>query len=222
MQEGFDDRHAAGRALGRALTPYRDRPQLLVLGLARGGLPVASAVAEVLGGELDVFLVRKIGAPSQPELALGAVASGGIRNLNEEVIEALGVRRKAVDRATRQAQAELEARERRYRFGHPAAPIKGRTVILVDDGVATGATLEAAVSAVRRQDPAELVVAVPVAAPEARQRLEPLADDFVALLLPTAVGAVGQWYRRFDQTSDDEVARLLEAASEEDTHARGV
>ena len=212
VDERFEDRAAAGRALAEALSVYRGRRDTLVLGLARGGLPVASEVARALDAELDVLVVRKIGAPAQPELAIGAIASGGAQVLNEHIIAALGLDQSTVQRAAQQAQNALEVREQRYRGSRLPPRIKGRTVIVIDDGVATGATLEAAVRSIRAQEPAELITAVPVASPQAQRRLQRISDQFVALQLPAGFSAVGQWYYRFDQISDEEVARLLDHA----------
>lgn len=206
---GFADRRDAGRALAAALGRLRGTPDLLVLGLPRGGVPVAAEVAGSLGAELDVFVVRKLGLPAQPELAMGAIASGGIRVLNEDVVAEAGVPPEVVDEVTRREDAELRARERRYRGDRPPARIEGRTVVLVDDGLATGATMRAAVDAVRTQRPAELVVAVPVAAAETCGRLARHGVHVVCPLTPERFVAVGQWYRDFAPVEDEEVAALV-------------
>jgi predicted phosphoribosyltransferase len=206
---GFADRRDAGRALAAALGHLRGRPDLLVLGLSRGGVPVAAEVARSLGAELDVFVVRKLGLPSQPELAMGAIASGGIRVLNDDVVAEAGVPAEVIERVTRREETELRTRERRYRGDRPPAPIEGRTVVLVDDGLATGATMRAAVEAVRTQRPADVVVAVPVAAAETCGRLARSGVHVVCPLTPDPFVAVGQWYRDFAPVTDGEVAELV-------------
>jgi putative phosphoribosyl transferase len=203
------DRAAAGRALAEAVERRCRAADVLVLALPRGGVPVAWQVAKRLDAELDVMLVRKLGVPGQPELAAGAIASGGIRVLNPEVIGAAGVSAAALEEVCAREQQELERRERRYRGDRPHPRIAGRCVILVDDGVATGATMRAAIAALRQQQPSNLVVAVPVAAPDTVHRLRQEADDVICLATPTPFWAIGQWYRDFSQISDAEVCRLI-------------
>ena len=203
------DRAAAGRALADALEAQYGNADALVLALPRGGVPVAHQVAERLGAELDVMLVRKLGAPSQPELAAGAIASGGIRVLNPDVIAGLGVSESALDAIAARETRELERRERLYRGDRARPQIAGRCVILIDDGVATGATMRAAIAALRQQQPERVVVAVPVAAADTLMRLRGEADDVVCLASPSPFWSIGQWYRDFTQVSDDEVRRLL-------------
>jgi putative phosphoribosyl transferase len=210
MHLPIKDRTAAGRALAEALRGYADVDDLLVLALPRGGVPVASEVADALGAELDVLLVRKLGTPGQPELAMGAIASGGARVLNAEVIAALRVPAEEVERATAREQQELERRERAFRGDRERPRVHGRCVIVIDDGVATGATMRAGLQALHQQGPREVVVAVPVAAPDTVAMLEREADAVVCLETPYPFLGVGRWYVDFEQTTDAEVRRLLE------------
>jgi predicted phosphoribosyltransferase len=205
----FTDRHAAGTALAERLKEYAGRSDVVVLALPRGGVPVAYQVARALNVPLDVFVVRKLGVPGHEELAMGAIASGGVRVLNQDVLAWYGLSAAAVDAVARVEQAELERREQLYRGGRSLVPIEGRVVILVDDGLATGSTMSAAVEAVRRLQPARIVVAVPVGAQDACDRLGHVADDAICLMAPASFSAVGQWYRDFSQTTDDDVRRLL-------------
>jgi putative phosphoribosyl transferase len=205
----FADRQSAGRELARALRPLVENGDVLVLGLPRGGVPVAAEVAAELGAELDVFVVRKLGLPRQPELAMGAVATGGVRVLNRNVLEEAGVPEDVLDEVTRREAAEVAARERRYRGDRPPARLAGRTVVLVDDGLATGATMRAAVEAARVQAPARLIVAVPVAPRETVAALEGSDVEVVAPHRPEPFLAVGLWYADFTATTDDEVTSLL-------------
>ncbi len=209
----FRDRVDAGRVLARKLERYRGRPDLLVLALPRGGVPVAFEVARELGAPLDVFVVRKLGMPGHEEYAIGAIASGGVRIINEEAITAFGVTDGEIEAVTAAESIELERRERRYRDGRPAPRIAGRTVILVDDGLATGSTMRAAVEALREEGPARLVVAVPTAAPETCQEIGRLVDDMVCAMTPEPFYAVGLWYDDFGQTTDEEVHDLLALAA---------
>ena len=181
----------------------------LVLALPRGGVPVAYEVARILGAGLDVFIVRKLGLPGNEELAMGAIASGGVRVVNEQVTTWLGVPQRTIDTVTEQEKKELERRERLYRGDRPLPVVQGKTVILIDDGLATGSTMRAAVLALRKMRPAKLIVAVPVAAPETCEEFHEEADEVVCALTPEAFTAVGAWYRDFQQTSDEEVRNLL-------------
>jgi putative phosphoribosyl transferase len=208
----FRDRYDAGRALAARLTPYRGRPGLLVSALPRGGVPVGYEVARALGGVLDVFLVRKLGAPGHEELAMGAIASGGVRVLNEDVVRTLDISPGDIEAATRTEAAELERRERAYRDDRPHARVEGRTVILVDDGLATGATMRAAAVALRLRRPAELVVAVPVAAEQTCEAFRAEVDRIICAFTPEPFHAVGLWYEDFSQTTDEEVRELLNRA----------
>jgi predicted phosphoribosyltransferase len=206
---GFANRTEGGRQLADALREYAGRDDVVVLALPRGGVVTAAEVARRLGAPLDVFVVRKLGVPGQPELAMGAIASGGIRVMNASVVQGLRLSDDAVDRVAAEEQEELERRERAYRpEGQPPA-LQGRTVILVDDGIATGATMRAAVQAVRSSDPARLIVAVPVAPPDSCEDLRQEADEVVALMTPVSFGGVGAWYRDFRQVTDDQVREIL-------------
>jgi predicted phosphoribosyltransferase len=209
----FYDRADAGRRLAALLTHYRHRPDVLVLALPRGGVPVGFEVATALEAPLDVFLVRKLGVPFQPELAMGALASGGTRVLNPLVTEALALAPEIMESVVAREQAELERRERVYRSGRPAPEVKGKTVILVDDGIATGSTMRAAVLALREQGAKEIVVAVPVAPQSAVAELSSLADELVCVLEPRDFFAIGEWYQDFAQLTDEEVNRLLQQAA---------
>lgn len=211
----FQDREDAGRQLAQRLAGYANRDALLVLALPRGGVPVAYPVAEALDAPLDVIVVRKLGAPGQPELAMGAIALGGVQVTNPEVVRALSIPPETVAKVARRERVELRRREEAYRGARPFPELTGRTVILVDDGVATGATLRAAARAVRELHPAELVLAVPHGAPDSIASLEPEADRVVCLATPTPYLAVGAWYRDFGQTSDGEVRELLARAAVE-------
>jgi predicted phosphoribosyltransferase len=208
----FRDRSEAGRLLAAKLARYAERPDVLVLALPRGGVPVAYEVARALGAPLDVFIVRKLGVPGQEELAMGAVASGGVRVLNQEVVHALRVPDYVVDAVAEWELLELARRERVYRGERPFPDLRGRTVILVDDGLATGATMHAAVQALRQKQPARLVVAVPTAAPETCEELSAEVDEVVCAITPEPFYAVGIWYEDFSQTTDEEVRELLARA----------
>jgi predicted phosphoribosyltransferase len=208
----FHDRSDAGRRLGARLEDYAGRADVIVLGLPRGGIPVAYEVARRLGAPLDVFVVRKLGVPGQEELAMGAIASGGVRVLNEEVVEELGLSLREVADVEEHERAELERRERDYRGDRPPLDVRGRVVVLVDDGLATGATMRAAVAALRRLSPSQIVVAVPVADPSVCEALEGEADDVLCAVRPDPLVAVGLWYEDFTQTTDQEVRALLERA----------
>ncbi len=207
----YRDRHEAGRRLAGHLEAYAHRHDAIVLGLARGGVPVAYEVAQALELPLDVFLVRKLGVPGHEELAMGAIASGGVRVLNEDVVRATGIDQAQIEESTEREARELERRERLYRGDRPPVPVSGRTVILVDDGLATGATMRAAALAVRGRDPSRIVVAVPVAAKRTCDEFREEVDETICLLTPDAFVAVGLWYDDFAPTSDDEVRELLEA-----------
>jgi predicted phosphoribosyltransferase len=213
MAEVYRDRSDAGRALAGHLQEYAHRPDVLVLALPRGGVPVAYEVAEALGAPLDVFLVRKLGVPGHEELAMGAIASGGVRVLNPQVLELARISGDVVDAATTREQRELDRRERAYRAGRPAPDVAGKTVILIDDGLATGSTMRAAARALRRLGPAKLVVAVPVAAAETCDAFLDEADAVVCARTPVPFQAVGMWYDDFAQTTDDEVRDLLDRAA---------
>jgi putative phosphoribosyl transferase len=209
----FLDRYEGGRELAGLLRDYAHRPDTVVLALPRGGVPVAHEVARALGAPLDVFLVRKLGAPRHEELAMGAIASGGMRVINREVVDELDITREQLDAAAEREGRELQRRELSYRDGRPPPAVRGRTVILVDDGLATGTTMRAAVAALRQQGPARIVVAVPVGAPESCEELAGEADEVICARIPEPFYAVGLWYRDFAQTSDEEVRELLAHAA---------
>jgi predicted phosphoribosyltransferase len=216
----FRDRADAGRHLVSRLGAYRGRPDVLVLGLPRGGIPVAYEVARELGAPLDVFVVRKLGVPGQEELAMGAIATGGVRVVNRDVVDALHIPPDVLDRAAAEEARELERRERSYRGDRPEPQVQGKTVILVDDGLATGSTMKAAVAALRQQGPARIVVAVPVAAPSTCEELRREVEEVVCFATPEPFMAVGRFYDDFAQTTDDEVRELLAAARAEAETAR--
>jgi predicted phosphoribosyltransferase len=205
----FHDRRDAGRVLAGLLEHYRDVPDVLVLALPRGGVPVAHEVALALGAPLDVFVVRKLGVPSQPELAMGAIASGGVVVLNDDVVRDLRIRPSALQRVIEREGRELRRREDAYRQGRPSPRLTGRTVLLVDDGLATGASMLAAVEALGSHRPGRLVVAVPVAPEAACRALRTVVDEVVCALVPASFGAVGQAYADFTQTTDQQVRDLL-------------
>jgi putative phosphoribosyl transferase len=216
----FRDRFHAGRRLAAALAPYAGRPNLLVLALPRGGLPVGYEVARALHAPLDVMLVRKLGVPGHEELAMGAIASGGIRILSDEVISAFNIPDRVIATVAANEEGELDRRERSYRDDRPLPEVRGRTVILVDDGLATGSTMRAAAAALRAQHPERLVVAVPVAPPETCATLRSEVDDVVCALAPEPFFAVGNWYDDFSQISDEEVRDLLRAAETSEVQPR--
>jgi putative phosphoribosyl transferase len=209
----FQDRREAGARLAEVLEPLHQQDDLLVLALPRGGVPVGYEVARALDAPLDVFVVRKLGVPGHEEFAMGAIASGGVRVFNEDVVERLDIDPDSIERVTRREQAELERREQLYRGGRPPAMLEGRTAILVDDGLATGATMRAAVQAVRKKGAKYIVVAAPVGSPRTCAQLEEEADAVVCAVTPEPFFGVGQWYDDFSQTSDEEVHDLLEAAA---------
>lgn len=209
----FLDRIDAGRRLAERLSGYEGMPDVVVLGLPRGGVPVAAEVAEALGAPLDVFMVRKLGVPGHEELAMGAIATGDAIVVNEEVVRSLRVPDDVFRAVVHQERQELQRREQAYRHNAPPPRLTGRTVILVDDGLATGATMRVAVQAVRGQGPAKLVVAVPVGAPQAVAALRRFADDVVCATIPDDFAAVGLWYRDFSPTTDEEVVESLDRAA---------
>ena len=208
----YRDRREAGRLLADRLSEFAGRDDVVVLGLPRGGVPVAFEVANAIGAPLDVFVVRKLGMPNHPEFAMGAIASGGVRVLSDDLIRGYRIPSAAIEDIARREQIELERRERAYRGGRPPAAVSGRTVILVDDGLATGSTMRAAVLAIRRLLPAHIVVAVPVGAPESCRALDEVADDVICATMPDPLTAVGLWYENFEPTTDDEVRQLMVAA----------
>lgn len=210
MRVPFRDRYDAGRILATKLTAYANRPDVLVLALPRGGVPVAYEVARALNAPLDVFLVRKLGVPGQEELAMGAIASGGVRVLNRETVDALGIPDRVIEAVAAREQQELARRERLYRDDRPPPDVRGRTVMLIDDGLATGATMRAAAAALRQQGPARIVIAVPLAAPSVCREFEAEVDEIVCAVTPDPFYAVGLWYQDFSPTTDEEVRELLQ------------
>lgn len=209
MNRPFSDRREAGRVLANELRPYAGREDVVVLGLPRGGIPVAYEVAVALRAPLDVFVVRKLGAPGQEELAMGAIASGGVVVFNDEVVEAFHVDRDLLEDTIARERLELERRERLYRGDRRPFEVRGLTVILVDDGLATGSTMRAAVAALRRRGPAAIVVAVPTASPVVCEEFRRIADRCICSITPEPFRAVGLWYDDFSQVSDEEVCALL-------------
>jgi putative phosphoribosyl transferase len=211
----FRDRRDAGRQLGRDLLEYADRADVIVLALPRGGVPVGYEVAQAIHAPLDVFIVRKLGVPGREEYAMGAIASGGIRLVDEHVVTQLHITERDIERVAEQEQRELERRERQYRGRRPQPDIAGRVAILVDDGLATGASMRVAVAALRQEHPGRIVVAVPVAPPETCDMLRREADHVVCAVTPEPFLAVGLWYEDFAQTTDEEVHELLERGRHE-------
>jgi predicted phosphoribosyltransferase len=213
MARRFRDREEAGRRLAELLSAYANRDDVVVLALPRGGVPVAAQVAKALHAPLDVFIVRKVGVPGQEELAMGAIASGGVLVLDEGIVNRLGIDREQLERVIAKELREIERREAAYRGDLAPPDLEGKTVILVDDGLATGSTMRAAALAVRRFNPARIVVAVPVAAAETCDEFRDVVDEVVCDITPRPFHAVGLWYDDFSQTSDDEVRELLGSAS---------
>ncbi len=211
----YRDRKQAGQKLAEALSGYADRDDVVVLALPRGGVPVAFEVATRLHAPLDVMIVRKLGTPGQPELAMGAIASGGVRIVNEDVVRGLHISEAALEAVAQREEKEIERRERAYRGDHPPLEVRDRQVIVIDDGLATGATMLAAVAALKAREPAHVTVAVPTAAADSCERVRTQADEVIALAMPEPYFAVGVWYENFSQTSDDEVRALLDRARRE-------
>lgn len=214
----FKDRREAGRVLAQKLSAYSGRSDVIVLALPRGGVPVGYEVASALSAPLDIYLVRKLGLPGHAELAIGAIASGDVRVLNEDIIEALHIPRAVVDAVAKRELKELERRARLYRGDRPAPELEGRTVILVDDGLATGASMRAAVAGLRALSPSQIVAAVPTAAVATCEAFAPEVDEIVCAMTPEPFGGVGRWYEDFSQTTDEEVQMFLEAAERQVQH----
>lgn len=222
MRPYFLDRYDAGRRLAEALSSYADQPDLLILALPRGGVPVAYEVARAIHAPFDVFLVRKLGFPGHPELAMGAIATGGVRILDRQLIRMYDVPAEAIERVTAAERREMDRRERLYRDGRPPPDVSGRTVILVDDGLATGSTMRAAVEALREEGAKKIVVAVPVAAPDTCAAMKDEVDEIVYALTPEPFRAVGIWYADFSETTDEEVRDLLSRHDQSKTAARSL
>ena len=209
----FQDRFEAGRLLASKLTHLANRPDVVVLALPRGGVPVGYEVAKALNAPLDVFVVRKLGVPGQEELAMGAIASGGVRVVNERLVQALGIPDEVVDAIAAEEERELQRREREYREGRSPVDVTGRSVILVDDGLATGSSMRVAAQALKAKNPTRIIVAVPVASPQTCEQFQSEVDQVICAVTPKPFWAVGQWYRDFSQTSDQEVRDLLRRAA---------
>jgi putative phosphoribosyl transferase len=216
----YRDRSEAGKELATKLSTYKDRDDVLVLALPRGGVPVAFEVAQALNAPLDVFLVRKLGVPGHEELAMGAIATGGVRVLNEEVVDDLKIPGSVIDFVAATELKELERRELAYRGNRPEPDVKGMTVILIDDGLATGSTIRAAAQALRQQGPARIVVAVPVSAPQTCDEYRIGVDEIICAATPDPFWGVGLWYHDFSQTTDEEVHHLLERARKAEQHTK--
>lgn len=210
----FKDRTTAGQQLAEQLSSYADRPDLLILALPRGGVPVAFEVAKALHADLDVYVVRKLGVPGQPELAMGAIAAGGVSVLNQSIITAHQISAAMIEQVATQEHQELERRERLYRGDRPLPILRDRTIIVVDDGLATGATMRAALQALRLQQPAQLIVATPIAAEATCRQLEMLADRVICVEVSDRLSSIGYWYTDFSQTTDETVCGLLQQARE--------
>jgi predicted phosphoribosyltransferase len=210
----FQDRSEAGRLLAAKLRKFANRPDVVVLALPRGGVPVGFEVAKALNVPLDVFVVRELGVPGHEELAMGAIASGGARVLNQDVVRGLGIPEYMIDAVAAKEEQELGRREREYRNGRPPIDVRGRTVILVDDGLATGSSMRVAAAALRQRNPAQIIVAVPVASPDTCNEFETEVDQIICAATPEPFVAVGRWYRNFSQTSDEEVRELLRQAAD--------
>ena len=218
MKTTFRNRTEVGRLLAKQLKPtYANRPDVLVLGLPRGGVPVAYEVAEVLHAPLDICLVRKLGVPRHQELAMGAIATGGIMVLNEALVRSLNISQKAIEQVAAREQQELERRARVYRGQRPVPDLSHRTIILVDDGIATGSTIKAAISTIKKQQPKRIIVAVPVAPPDVCQELKDEVDELVCLLTPEWLYSISLWYDDFSPTTDAEVRYLLARTMKEST-----
>ena len=209
----FRDRTEAGQVLASKLTKYLNQVNTVILALPRGGVPVAYEIGKELGLPVDIFVVRKLGVPGHEELAMGAIASGGVRHINRDVVDQLRIDSETIDVASRREQKEIERREQLYRGQRPPVDVRNKTVILVDDGLATGSTMRAAIAALRQHRPARIVVAVPAAAPQTCSEIADEVDEIICAATPEPFYAVGQWYREFSQTTDDEVRELLGRAS---------
>lgn len=213
METPFRDRHDAGKLLAGKLRHLAGDPRVVILALPRGGVPVGFEIAERLHAPLDIFIVRKLGVPVHEELAMGAIATGGVRVLNEDIIERLAISDRILETVTQEQLRELERRERDYRKSRPPLDVTGKTVVLVDDGLATGASMKAAVRALRQRRPQRIIIAVPVGAPETCQEFETEVDEVICAKSPAEFGAVGMWYEDFAQTTDEEVCELLDRTS---------
>lgn len=221
METPYRNRENAGQDLAKRLKTYVNRPDGVVLALPRGGINVAFEVAKALNLPLDVVVVRKLGVPDQPELAMGAIASGGVRVLNQELLHQSHISDERVESVAQEEGKELERQERLYRNGRPAAVLKHKTIILIDDGLATGATMRAAVNAIKEQNPKQIIIAVPVATPSMCQELESEVDEIICLKTPEPFISVGTWFDDFSQTTDEEVIQLLSRAKKRQQNSKG-
>ena len=210
--ELFQNRREAGKILAKRLLKYADRSDVIILALPRGGIPIAYEIALAMKAPLDVVIVRKLGLPGREELAIGAIASGGVQIMNQDIVQMLGIDAATISSVLEQELQELERREENYRGSRPAPELRDRTVIVVDDGLATGASMRAAVMGLRAQSPAQIVVAVPAAAPQAIELLEPEVDEMICMISPDPFEGVGKWYKDFAQMTDEEVRSLVEDA----------
>lgn len=208
----FQDRREAGKLLAEKLIHYVNKPDVLILALPRGGVPVAFEVAKKLNAPLDIFIVRKLGVPGHEELAMGAIATGGIRVMNEEILNKINISQYAIEQVTHQELLEIRRREEQYRGKRPEPIIAGKAIIIIDDGLATGSTMKAAIKALKRQGPSVIIVGVPVADRDVCSQFRQIADDVVCAITPDYLGAVGRWYEDFSQTTDEEVIELLNQA----------
>ena len=216
----FGDRVDAGRRLAEKLRAYANRDDVIVLGIPRGGVPVAFEVATALNAPLDVFLSRKLGVPGQEELAFGAVATGGVRVLDQDLIEGVGISKREIEEITHRVRMELERRERVYRGARPPLDLQGKIAILIDDGIATGSSMRAAINALRQHKPARVVVAIPVAPLSTCHRLRPEVDELICVHMPESFYAIGQFYADFSQVADEEVTDLIRRAGQRIEHGR--
>ncbi len=217
MIDRYRNRQHAGHELADALSKYKDNINTIALGLPRGGVPVAAEVAQALNLPLDIVVVRKLGTPWHEEMAMGAIASGGVRILNEDLIQALNISQSEIKAVIEQEQQELQRRESAYRDDRPMPDLNDKTVILIDDGTATGSTMKAAIRGVKQHNPAQVVVALPVGSEEACKEIGQTVDELTCLMIPKNFGGVGAWYDRFNQTRDEEVRHLLQKANQSDT-----
>jgi len=215
MHSRFHDRTEAGQLLADRLADYADNPDVLVLGLPRGGVPVAYQIAKAINAPLDVWLVRKLGVPGQEELAMGAIASGNIMVLNNEIVQALGISQPVIQQVAADEKQELERRDRAYRGDRPPLNVQGHTIVLVDDGIATSSTLRAAIAALQQQQPGRIVVAAPVCPPSVCEALRSVVDEVICLATPEPLYSIGMWYEDFSQTTDEEVRELLKQSATE-------
>lgn len=219
MIDRYKNRQHAGRELADSLMQYENQHDAIVLGLPRGGVPVAAEVAQALNLPLDIFVVRKLGTPGHEEMAMGAIASGGVRILSKGLIQALNISQSQINATTEKELQELKRRESAYRDNKAMPELQNKTVILIDDGMATGSTMKAAIQGLRQHNPAKIVVALPVGSEEACKKIGQIVDELTCLMIPHNFGGVGAWYDRFDQTSDEEVRHLLQQANQRETLA---